>query len=99
MMGIGVPAENVDIRLGDVVVRKHVPNTSSVIQYDFGKLLAGGIFEQTGSLKAPSPALLTTLSTMQAKHLTNPTSFAEYLSNLPLQFSSPGPEKDRLFEL
>jgi nucleoside phosphorylase len=100
MVGVagGAPAENVDIRLGDVVVSKPARNTGSVIQYDSGKLLAGGIFNQTGSLNSPSPEVLTTLSTMQAKHLTHPTSFARYISNLPSQFSSPGSEKDRLFD-
>jgi nucleoside phosphorylase len=100
MVGIGggVPAENIDIRLGDVVVSKPGPHSGGVLQYDFGKLLAGGIFEQTGSLNAPSSVLLTALTAMQANHLANPSSFAEYLRPLPFQFSSPGPENDQLFE-
>src|SRR5271155_1157389 len=49
MVGIGggVPSDQVDIRLGDVVVGKPGLNHGSVVRYDFGKVVAGGEFEQT----------------------------------------------------
>ena len=44
MVGIGggVPTENSDIRLGDVVVSQPYMGHGGVIQYDMGKALPGG---------------------------------------------------------
>jgi nucleoside phosphorylase len=97
-VGGGAPGDNMDIRLGDVVVSKPGNGTGGVIQYDFGKQLAGGKFEQTGVLNSPSAIILTALGTMQARHSINPTSFAKYLGDLPSHFSTPGSDKDRLFD-
>ena len=46
-VGGGVPGE-VDVRLGDVVVV-----STSMIQYDLGKIVADGYFQGTGSSYAP----------------------------------------------
>src|SRR5271170_523559 len=71
MVGIGggvpshdVPGKEVDIRLGDVVVSKPGLHDGGVVQYDFGKVVAGGEFTQTGTLNAPPAVLLTALSTL-----------------------------------
>jgi hypothetical protein len=55
MVGIGggVPGEQNDIRLGDVVVSKPGVRHSSVIQYAYGKTIPGE-FEQTGTLNIGS---------------------------------------------
>jgi nucleoside phosphorylase len=52
MVGIGggVPSSQHDIRLGDVVVSTPSGSSGGVVQYDFGKTIQGGDFEQTGSL-------------------------------------------------
>ncbi|KAJ5216887.1 hypothetical protein N7468_009895 [Penicillium chermesinum] len=61
MVGIGggVPSPAHDIRLGDVVISHPHGTCGGVIQYDMGKVIAGGEFERTGSLNSPPRALLT----------------------------------------
>ena len=104
MVGIGgsVPSDGKDVRLGDVVVSQPSEQFGRVVQYDLGKIVAGGHFERTGSLNAPPRALLTALSTLKARHEINRIDFLSYLSNvlptLPSNFAHPGPENDQLFE-
>ncbi|KAJ6183378.1 hypothetical protein N7485_002020 [Penicillium canescens] len=52
MVGIGggVPNEDVDIRLGDVVFSKPMNTHGGVVQFDYGKALSGGEFQRTGML-------------------------------------------------
>ena len=54
MVGIGggVPTEEADIRLGDVVISKPHKVHGGVVQYDFGKTTPSG-FERTGLLNTP----------------------------------------------
>ncbi|KAL3705422.1 hypothetical protein TMatcc_009094 [Talaromyces marneffei ATCC 18224] len=72
MVGIGggVPGNNNDIRLGDIVVSKPGPNHSGVIQYDYGKAVQGGHFQQTGTSNKPPQTLLTHISQLEAKGVT-----------------------------
>ncbi|RHZ62034.1 uncharacterized protein CDV56_109045 [Aspergillus thermomutatus] len=65
-IGGGAPSEKVDIRLGDVVVSKPTRTYGGAVQYDYGKTLAGGWFEQTGMLNRPPEILLTAMSKLQA---------------------------------
>jgi nucleoside phosphorylase len=68
MVGIGggVPGK-VDVRLGDVVV------STSVVQYDLGKIVADGHFQGTGSSYAPSQALRTAVTKLRADHEAEPS--------------------------
>jgi nucleoside phosphorylase len=54
MVGIGggVPSQETDIRLGDVVISKPHQTFGRVAQYDMGKALSSG-FERTGLLNSP----------------------------------------------
>ncbi|PGG95325.1 hypothetical protein AJ79_10119, partial [Helicocarpus griseus UAMH5409] len=72
MVGIGggVPNSTNDIRLGDVVVSKPAGKYSGVIQYDYGKTVQGGRFEQTGMLNYPPQVLLTHIAHLQADEMT-----------------------------
>ncbi|KAK6508671.1 hypothetical protein TWF506_010750 [Arthrobotrys conoides] len=72
MVGIGggAPTEKNDIRLGDIVVSTPSDKYGGVIQYDFGKTLPGGKFEQTGCLNKPPRVLLTAVASLQAKYST-----------------------------
>ncbi|KAH8730737.1 TPR repeat protein, partial [Phaeosphaeriaceae sp. PMI808] len=81
MVGIGggVPSEEVDIRLGDVVISKPLKAHSGVVQYDSGKATPSG-FERTGSLNAPPTVLLGAVAKMQANHMRGVSSIAKYLS-------------------
>ncbi|KAF7180704.1 hypothetical protein CNMCM7691_009995 [Aspergillus felis] len=104
-IGGGAPSEKVDIRLGDVVVSKPTRTYGGVVQYDYGKTVAGGRFEQSGMLNRPPEILLTAMSKLQAElhYRENP------LSNLLLErsqanggidfgFIHPGQSHDLLFE-
>ncbi|KAE8380695.1 hypothetical protein BDV26DRAFT_279319 [Aspergillus bertholletiae] len=70
MVGIGggVPSQNADIRLGDVVVSKPTATSSGVIQYDYSKTLRDGRFQHTGSLNKPHPALLRAMSHLESDY-------------------------------
>lgn len=73
MVGIGgvVPSPNHDICLGDIVVSSPGEGTTGgVVQYDFGK--EEGRFRRTGSLNKPAPALLSALTSFQARPRTKP---------------------------
>ncbi|KAL3441799.1 nucleoside phosphorylase domain-containing protein [Aspergillus insuetus] len=61
-IGAGVPNQEADIRLGDVVVSQPTGRHRGVVQYDFGKALTDNIFERVGALNKPPQLLLTTLA-------------------------------------
>jgi ankyrin repeat protein/nucleoside phosphorylase len=69
MVGIGggVPSEEHDIRLGDVVVSTPTGKSPGVVQYDMGKTVQEGRFDQTGSLNKPAQVLLTALTNLKSK--------------------------------
>ncbi|KAH8700559.1 Pfs domain protein [Talaromyces proteolyticus] len=71
MVGIGggVPSKENDIRLGDVVVSKPTGQHSGVIQYDYGKAVQGGHFENTGKLNSPPLNLLTRINQLEADQM------------------------------
>jgi nucleoside phosphorylase len=103
MVGIGggVPSA-VDVRLGDVVVSKPGLNDGGVVQYDFGKTTSGGIFEKTGSLPPPPPALLSAISRLAAIHGNFGSEIPEFLKAFDSEFLKtahqyPGPSQDVLF--
>ena len=83
MIGIGggVPSEDVDIRLGDVVVSTPHKTHGGVVQYDFGKATPSG-FERTGSLNAPPTILLTAITKLQARLMRGKASMPEYISRI-----------------
>ena len=84
MVGIGggVPSEENDIRLGDVVVSQPTRQSGGVIQYDFGKTVQEGRFEQIGSLNRPPDVLLTALANLQSEHMIGGPKLANYLSEI-----------------
>lgn len=88
MVGIGgaVPNCVADIRLGDVVVSKPTGVYGGVIQYDHGKALSGR-FQRTGMLNRPPQILLTALSKLQAKHLTEESKITDYLTDIEQKIS------------
>jgi WD40 repeat protein/nucleoside phosphorylase len=71
MIGIGggAPSAAHDIRLGDVVVSKPTGQYGGVVQYDFGKALAGKGFHRTGMLNQPPYCLLTRMTYLQAEDM------------------------------
>jgi nucleoside phosphorylase len=83
MVGIGggVPSEESDVRLGDVVVSKPHNMHGGVVQYDLGKAILSR-FERTGSLNSPPTVLLNAVTNLRAKHMRGKSRLAEYLSKL-----------------
>src|SRR2546423_1668610 len=105
MVGIGggVPSEEHDIRLGDVVVSNPGKRDGGVIQYDFGRTEAEGRFVRSGWLNAPPTVLLTALSTLKARHTIWEHQLVHYLSavdtpRLRSKFTYQGVENDILFK-
>jgi nucleoside phosphorylase len=108
MVGIGggVPSRTDDIRLGDVVVSKPTGKYSGVIQYDYGKILQGRHFEQTGMLNYPPPRLLTHIAQLQADQMMRKdnalsTIIQDVLERNPdmkEHFTSPSQHTDYLFQ-
>ena len=80
-VGGGVPSEDADIRLGDVVVSQPYTGHGGVVQYDFGKTTPGK-FERTGFLNSPPTILLSAISRIQADRLIGISRFSEYFSKL-----------------
>ncbi|KAJ5267434.1 hypothetical protein N7478_000692 [Penicillium angulare] len=108
MVGIGggVPSAAHDIRLGDVVISYPQGTCGGVIQYDMGKIIAGGEFERTGSLNSPPRAILTAVGTVRAASLTDDPRYLEYLQSAigrtartRKNFSRPALQSDRLFKI
>lgn len=108
MVGIGggVPSEDHDIRLGDVVVSKPTGTFGGVVQYDYGKTTQEGRFTRTGSLNRPPDVLLAALANLEAKNMMEGHHISRHLekmmTNFPkmiTQFTSPGPEWDLLYKL
>lgn len=104
-VGGGVPNETTDIRLGDVVVSKPTDQCPGVIQYDYGKSLANGVFQRTGMLNNPPQLLLRAVSNMQADHMLAPNRVVAHLAKAskayPLlrpSFTYPISMQDVLFE-
>jgi nucleoside phosphorylase len=66
--GIPRPDDEVDIRLGDVVVSQPSGTKGGVAQYDVGKATADGKFELRGFLNAPPLALLKAVAHLKSQH-------------------------------
>jgi nucleoside phosphorylase len=107
MVGIGggVPSEENDIRLGDIVVSKPTRQSGGVIQYDFGKTVQEGRFNRTGSLNRPPDVLLTALANLRSKHIREDSEVAKYLSEMlrrypkmATQFTRPDLQYDLLYD-
>lgn len=102
MVGIGggVPSDEADIRLGDVVISQPHKQYAGVVQYDFGKTVAGGNALRTGSLNAPPAVLLAAVSKLRSLHDRDRSKLGEHLSALVARpkFSREKAGPDRLFK-
>lgn len=92
MVGIGggVPSEENDIRPGDGVVSKPIGTFGGVIQYDFGRTVQGGRFQQTGSLNKPPHVLLSALNQLLAKHMMEGHELLKHLSEIMWTYPKAG---------
>ncbi|KAN0070729.1 hypothetical protein V8E54_010894 [Elaphomyces granulatus] len=107
MVGIGggVPSTNNDIRLGDVVVSKPTGAFGGVVQYDYGKTVASGVFQQTGMMNQPPQVLLNAIARLHADDIMGQNrSISDMISNvlnenveMKAPCSRPADEQDTLF--
>ncbi|ORY56397.1 nucleoside phosphorylase domain-containing protein [Pseudomassariella vexata] len=99
-IGHGVPSEEVDIRLGDVVVSQPRRGNGGVVQYDMGNRQSNGKFQDTSHLNTPSPLLLSALAQVQSNHIRRRSTFANHMSkfegNEEFERGQAGP--DQLFQ-
>ncbi|GFG23940.1 flavin carrier protein 2 [Aspergillus udagawae] len=77
----GIPSENADIRLGDVVVSTPTTTHAGVVQYDYGKAYPEH-FQRTGMLNKPPEILLTAVSKLRSKHLREKGMIQQFLSQM-----------------
>jgi nucleoside phosphorylase len=101
MVGIGggAPTQERDIRLGDVVVSVPQGKLGGVVQYDFGKRLSDGRFQQTSQLNAPPEVLLGVIPEIRRRH-NDPRKPDRISEHLRLMDDIPGyqrPAEDRLY--
>ncbi|KAF5580410.1 hypothetical protein FPANT_9366 [Fusarium pseudoanthophilum] len=107
--GIAKPNEDQDIRLGDIVVSQPDETTGGVVQYDYGKAKADGIWEQKGSLSKPPSVLRRALGNLQARHESMPSKIPDLLERLwnannrfmtkgRRDYTHPGISNDRLYK-
>ncbi|KAL4935271.1 hypothetical protein BDV06DRAFT_217550 [Aspergillus oleicola] len=105
-VGGGAPGSSRDIRLGDIVVSKPTNSHGGVVQYDFGKAVAGGQFSRTGVLNKPAQILLSAIAQLKASHNVRKLEFASYVAEVTdrqsedsgARFRYPGKDQDYLFE-
>ncbi len=109
--GIPRPDDEVDIRLGDVVVSQPSRTNGGVAQYDTGKATAGGAFELRGFLNSPPLALLNAVAHLKSQHERQDPRVHDILQEMLAKngamakarpgrpsYSYQGKEHDRLFE-
>ncbi len=104
-IGGGVWSEENDVHLGDVVVSQPKGQFGGVVQYDFGKTEAEGIFKRTSDLNKPPKVLLNSLQSLQTNHERRGTKITDILESMlekePYmveRYSYPGVLHDQLFD-
>ncbi|THV73569.1 hypothetical protein D6D28_03175, partial [Aureobasidium pullulans] len=107
MVGIagGAPTSKNDIRLGDIVVSSPHDDTGGVLQYDYGKMIQGQGFLQTGFLNQPSTLVRTAVSGLKAQYKkkgnvieTKIKTILDEYTELSEEFGRPDGDKDRLYK-
>lgn len=107
MIGIGggIWSEETDIRLGDVIVSQPDGIHGGVVQWDFGKMEAGGKFRRTGMLDKPPRVLLNALQTLKINHEINGSKLDHYLAEMITKaprmaegYGHQGTESDQLYQ-
>ncbi|KAL2821195.1 hypothetical protein BJX63DRAFT_427868 [Aspergillus granulosus] len=95
-IGGGVPSDEHDIRLGDVVV------STSVIQHDMGrKIQDGRRFESTAVVQRPARSLMTAINLIRSDPYYRHDCLEpdiERIVGLRPEYSHPGEDYDRLFQ-
>ena len=101
-IGAGIPSEDNDVRLGDIVVSQPSGTNGGTFQYDLGK--AEKTFQLKDFLARPPEILLKALSRLQAEHEMHEPCFMEYFNDAAARnakwgklYCRPVAATDRLF--
>ncbi|KAK4225381.1 nucleoside phosphorylase domain-containing protein [Podospora fimiseda] len=77
MVGIGGRSPSqADLYLGDVVVG------TRIMQYDMGKVTAGGLFQETADAKIPTQLLSSAVAALQSRHDSEPGHMSHRIADL-----------------
>ncbi|KAK2785943.1 hypothetical protein FQN52_008210 [Onygenales sp. PD_12] len=101
-IGGGVPSEENDIRLGDVVVSVPKDALGGVVEYDLGKQTTTG-FTRKGILCRPPSEWGNIVTNMKSDHRTKQSRITEFLAEMSDKhpeltgYERPAPESDILF--
>jgi nucleoside phosphorylase len=107
MVGIGggAPSLKHDIRLGDIVVSASGDGKGGVFQYDFGKIIQGQGFRETGFLNQPPIVLRTAVNGLMSQYESEGHRIEETINNilerkprLRKKYTRPDPSTDRLYQ-
>jgi nucleoside phosphorylase len=85
-VGSGVPSDNHNIHLGDVVVSAPTERHGGVVQWDYGKTTKGGRFERSGALNRPPTVLMTALTKLESTHEMEDSKVLEYASEMVARY-------------
>jgi nucleoside phosphorylase len=80
-IGGGVPSDEADVRLGDVVVSQPRRVVAGVMQYDVGTATPSG-FERIGAVNSPPQILLAAVTRVRVNKLRGRSKLSDYVSNL-----------------
>ncbi|KAL4725826.1 hypothetical protein ACLX1H_006500 [Fusarium chlamydosporum] len=101
----GMPSQEADMRLGDVVVSVHSCDSPAVVQYDYGKEVTNGVFKRTKYFNGPPDRLLNAISYLQRQRLLYSSEIFPIESSIARlhevskeNWSHPGAAKDLLFK-
>lgn len=104
-IGSGIPSQDHDVRLGDVVVGMPRQGSGGVVQYDLGNATSATQFSRLGVSSRPSRLLLSTVSKLRARHYTEEPGLSGYLAQMSIRnaelmatFARPEARHDMLFE-
>jgi Phosphorylase superfamily len=86
----GVPSDEKDIRLGDVVVSKPTATFGGVVQFDRGKATVNRAFERTETLKKPPAVLMVNVERLRAQQIRNSSQIPDYLAEMLNKFPNRG---------
>ncbi|KAL4926756.1 nucleoside phosphorylase domain-containing protein [Aspergillus undulatus] len=91
----GVPSDEADVRLGDIVISQPQGQFGGVVQYDLGKIGPEGKSHRTGYLTPPPTMLLNALSKFRAL---GRDQSSHIIARLPLTGGVQKPDSDVLYE-
>ncbi|KAI4858323.1 purine and uridine phosphorylase [Aureobasidium sp. EXF-8846] len=99
MVGIagGVWTEEVDVRLGDIVVGVPDDGGPGIIQYDHGKAIQESEFILKGILNKAPDLLRTAAGLLKRKHMRRPGQYVSTMENEEVKQHAPRPNEDNLF--